>query len=223
MMKDKSGLFALSEGIDLRVERLGDAIPVLIADNVYAHPDAIREAALGLRFGEPGNPYPGKIAPPQEDPSLAAMIAWALRTVNQLYIPRISPLSQDGAPVSAFGKIETDFAIVDTHPGDLQPWQRIPHLDPVPVFGLVYLNREERGGTLFFEQVAPLTRELPDPGYISGDTDHFRLRGRIEGRFNRLAVYPGSVPHSGEIAGSWIEGEQRFTSPRLTQRLLFSR
>lgn len=223
MTGGREGLFALSEQLDLRIELLDGVIPVLIADNVYADPDRIREAALGLRFDAPDNPYPGKIAPPDGDPTLASMIDWSLRTVNDLYLPRISPLVQDGAPVNAFGKVETDFAIVDTHPEDLQPWQRIPHLDPVPVFGLVYLNREERGGTLFFEQIAPLTQELPDPGYISGDTEHFRLRGRIEGRFNRLAIYPGSVPHSGEIAGGWIEGEQRFASPRLTQRLLFSR
>jgi Family of unknown function (DUF6445) len=223
MMGSGTGLFALSEDIDLRIELLGGAIPVLIADNVYAHPEAIREAALGLGFAEPDNPYPGRIAPPGGDPSLAAAIGWALRTVNRLYLPRISPVFQDGAPVSEFGKIETDFAIVDTHPKDLKPWQRIPHLDPVPVFGLVYLNREDRGGTLFFEQAAPLTEKLPESRYISGDTEHFKLRGRIEGRFNRLAVYPGSVPHSGEIVGSWIEGEQRFASPRLTQRLLFSR
>ncbi len=32
---------------------------------------------------------------------------------------------------------------------------------------------------------------------------------------------PEFVPHSGEIAGAWIRSDERFTNPRLTQRLLF--
>jgi hypothetical protein len=45
--------------------------------------------------------------------------------------------------------------------------------------------------------------------------------GRIEAAFNRLAIYPGFVPHSGEIVGEWIKTDERFTNPRLTQRLVF--
>ncbi len=37
----------------------------------------------------------------------------------------------------------------------------------------------------------------------------------------RLVIYPGIVPHSGEIAGDWIHGEERFRYPRLTQRFTF--
>jgi imidazolonepropionase-like amidohydrolase len=47
------------------------------------------------------------------------------------------------------------------------------------------------------------------------------LAGHIEGRFNRLAIYPGFVLHSGEIDGDWIEKEDRLAAPRLTQRIKF--
>jgi hypothetical protein len=89
----------------------------------------------------------------------------------------------------------------------------------VPIFGLVYLNQEERGGTLFFKPRQGPAAERH--GYQTTSDGAFELCGRIEGRFNRLAIYPGFIPHSGEIAGPWIEGEERTRHPRLTQRLQF--
>ena len=92
---------------------------------------------------------------------------------------------------------------------------------PVPIFGLVYLNREERGGTLFFRRSGQVAQSSPSPGYVTEDRDGFELAGRIEPRFNRLAIYPGFVPHSGDISGDWITSGERYSSPRLTQRLMF--
>jgi len=89
------------------------------------------------------------------------------------------------------------------------------------IFGLVYFNHEPRGGTLFFRNVADTPGSAPSPGYLTDSRDGFELAGRIEPAFNRLAIYPGFVPHSGEIAGDWIRSDERFTNPRLTQRLLF--
>jgi hypothetical protein len=36
-----------------------------------------------------------------------------------------------------------------------------------------------------------------------------------------MAIYPGFIPQTGEIAGDWIEGEERFRNPRHTQRFDF--
>ncbi|MFL6734891.1 MAG: DUF6445 family protein [Sphingomicrobium sp.] len=91
----------------------------------------------------------------------------------------------------------------------------------MPVFGLIYLNEEDRGGTLFFRprsRVAPTTGRQ---GYQTQSDEHVELCGRIEGRFNRLAIYPGFILHSGEVKGDWIENEERLTAPRLTQRIMF--
>ena len=99
--------------------------------------------------------------------------------------------------------------------------QRVPHVDPVPIFGLVYLNRDDRGGTLFFRRTgepAALARgRLCDRPAATASN----CRGRIEPAFNRLAIYPGFVPHSGDISGDWIRSGERHRSPRLTQRLMF--
>ncbi len=212
-------LFRLSPHIEVRFEVLGGGVPTILIDDVYARPDEIRDMALGLSYSAPPYPYPGKLAVPPASRSLTELTQGALKTANEEYLRRV-PLRNHGVPIERFRKIYTDFAIVDVHPDELSESQRIPHVDPVPVFGLVYLNREERGGTLFFEQVAPVTGEPSDRGYMRESNEAFRLRARIEPKFNRLAIYPGFVPHSGDI-GSWIETDERFNNPRLTQRLVF--
>jgi len=212
-------LFKLSPAAEIRLTSAG-SIPVILVDNVYERPDEIREMAIALSFDPPGYPYPGKIALPPPSASLRAVTQWALHTANSRYLPNVPPIAGDGQPITAFRQVHTDFAIIDVHPDELTPTQRLPHVDPVPVFGLIYLNREERGGTLFF---APTTEpeDGAKGGYITNSNRAFKLLGRIEAAFNRMAIYPGFIPHTGEIAGEWIEGDERFRNPRLTQRFVF--
>ena len=203
----------------MRLTTAGGSIPVILVDNVYERPDEIREMALSLPFASPEYPYPGKIAVPPPSASLRAVTQWALDAANSHYLPNVPPIAGGGQPITAFRQVQTDFAIIDVHPDELTATQRLPHVDPVPVFGLIYLNREERGGTLFFQ---PTTEpEESQGGYITDSNRAFRLLGRIEAAFNRMAIYPGFIPHTGEIAGDWIEGEERFRNPRLTQRFVF--
>jgi hypothetical protein len=220
-MLSDSDLFNLSPNVTAQFTMAGPSIPVLQVDDVYASPDAVREKALALPFSRPAYPYPGKIAAPPATKSLLALSEWVLRVANEHYLRHIPPVARDGQRITAFRQVFTDFAIVDVHPDELSPTQRLPHVDPVPVFGLIYLNREERGGTLFFEKVTDAAANSSGGGYVTGSNGEFHLRGRIEAAFNRLVIYPGFVPHSAQIAGDWIEGEERFTSPRLTQRFVF--
>jgi hypothetical protein len=211
-------LFEVSPTAQARFELIADAFPVLLIDNLYARSDEIQAAALRLDFEPPPDPYPGRIAPlPGGNASLDRFLRRMLDMVNRDYLPRL-PGDLRVAPLA---RLHSDFAIVDVHPDDLADCQRIPHVDPVPIFGLVYLNREPRGGTLFFRKVTSTPENAPSPGYLTDSRDGFELAGRIEPAFNRLAIYPGFVPHSGEIAGDWIRSDERFTNPRLTQRLLF--
>ena len=215
-------LFEMSAELDIRFEKLGGQIPVIMVDNFYRRPDDIRKMALGLDYAPPPYPYPGKLALiPPPNRSLSVVMRTVLELVNHKYLPRVPPIAQNGQNIAAFRQLHTDFAIVDVHPDELTPVQRRPHTDPVPIFGLVYLNREERGGTLFFRQKAPVGEESAGAGYPTACNEAFDFIGRIEPAYNRMAIYPGFVPHSGEIAGAWIRGEERFQSPRLTQRLVF--
>lgn len=212
-------LFAVRPGIEARFEVLEGRLPVLIVDDFLAGPAQVREAALALTFETPPYPYPGGIAEiPPAYSSVEQLKATVLSLVNSRYIPRIPPINKDGRPIRALGSAHADFALVDVHPDDLSQQQRIPHVDAVPIFGLLYLNPEERGGTLFFAPRHERAHEAEGSGYLTATNDDFQLIGRIEGRFNRLAVYPGFIPHSGDI-GEWIRGSDRTEAPRLTLRL----
>jgi hypothetical protein len=214
-------LFALNPAARPSLQLVGGRIPVLVVDDLFEEPEALRSSALALSYRPPGYPYPGKIAEaPREDPSLQFFLRAAMGLVNGEYLPRVPPITANDQHIAAFGQVHTDFAITDLHPDELSETQQKPHTDPVPIFGLVYLNAEERGGTLFFDSPPrPATNQRR--GYCTLDDAEFHLVGKIEGLFNRLAIYPGFVPHSGEIEGGWISSDERFKSPRLTQRLAF--
>ena len=120
-----------------------------------------------------------------------------------------APISGGGRQVTAFARIQTDFAITDLHPDELQATQRVPHTDPVPIFGLVYLNEVDRGGTMFFRNAEGAPPAGQREGYFTSQDSGFEFVGKIEGIYNRLAIYPGFVPHSGEISGDWISTGMR--------------
>ena len=220
-MQSDPDIFNLSRSLSVNLIDAGNSLPVLLIENVYERPEAVREMALGLTFESPPNLYPGKVASPPVTKSLRTVTEWALRMANDNYLSRIPPIAKDGQRITAFKEVYTDFAVVDIHPSELSPTQRLPHIDPVPIFGLIYLNQEDRGGTLFFEKVGQGSQQLSERGYFTSSNADYRLRGRIDAAFNRMAIYPGFIPHSGHIEGDWIEDERRFTSPRLTQRFVF--
>ena len=213
--------FALDAGARPSLQRVGGRLPVLIVDGFFKDPAAVRAAALRLPYHPPDYPYPGKLAElPGDERSRALFLGKVLDLVNREYLPRIPQITANGNPIRQFGRVHTDFAITDVHPDELAETQRKPHTDPVPIFGLVYLNPEDRGGTLFFDPpAAPFNAGRR--GYCSSDDAEFPFIGKIEGTFNRLAIYPGFVLHTGEIAGGWIASDQRFAAPRLTQRFVF--
>ena len=216
-------LFALNSAARTTFQVLGGRVPVLLVDEVFSQPETMRARALELSYANPGTAYPGKIAQiDKRDRSLDLFLRGLLELVNQHYLPRVPPILANGQPIRAFRTIQPDYAITDFHPDQLEPLQRKPHTDPVSLFGLVYLNREPRGGTLFFDRARKQGSAQQEPnGYCSSGDTEFSLIGRIDGLFNRLAIYPGFILHSGEIEGDWIKGDERFQSPRLTLRLAF--
>jgi hypothetical protein len=215
-----SGLFATAAAAQLTGGYIDNRIPYLTIDGIFADAPAVRAAALALPFSAGTAHYPGRVARyPAGDPSLMEFLHTLVGLVAREYLPRL-PSPPDGKRLTRVRGVDTDFAIVDMHPSELDPVQSAPHTDAVPVFGLVYLNEEPRGGTLFFK---PRTQSVAAPkraAYPRAD-EQLEICGHIEGRFNRLAIYPGFILHSGEIAGDWIESDERFASPRLTQRIAF--
>ena len=214
-------LFATSDSAEANFDVIDGAIPVLLVDNIFRDPAAVREAALKLPFSPGTAHYPGRVARfPPGDPSLTGFLKNVLSLVQAKYLPHM-PVLPNGARLTSFRGLDTDFAITDFHPGELTSKQRKPHVDAVPIFGLVYLNDPPRGGTMFYRQKNPREELRPSQGYPTAESDQIELSYHIEGLFNRLAIYPGFIPHSGEIEGDWITGEDRFRNPRLTQRIQF--
>jgi len=217
-----ANLFGLNPDARPTLELVGGRLPVLIVDQLFSDPEALRSNALTLSYQSPDYPYPGRIAEPAlDDPSFQSFLRTVLSLVNEQYLPKIPPIAANNRRIDAFARALTDFAITDVHPEELTETQRRPHTDPVPIFGLVYLNPDERGGTLFFDPPASIPDDPDRRGYCSTDDAHYRFIGKIEGIFNRLAIYPGFVLHTGEISGNWITSDERFKTPRLTQRLVF--
>jgi hypothetical protein len=213
-------LFATGSGAQISLGHIDGQVPFLTVDGIFADPSAVRSAALALPYSPAPAHYPGRLARfPADDPSLTAFLQKVCALVTSEYLPRLPPLP-GGARPSLRGA-DSDFAITDIHPSELRAQQREPHLDAVPVFGLVYLNEEPRGGTLFFKPRPGSAERGTHAGYPSRVHDRYEVCGHIEGLYNRLAIYPGFVLHSGEIEGEWIGSETRFSSPRLTQRIMF--
>jgi hypothetical protein len=215
-------LFELSGRVDVRLQMLDDQVPVLTADNIYRDPLAVRRWALGLEYSGATASYPGSVAKlPTNDPAMLHFIRKVVAMMTRFYLPQL-PALPGGFHPKTIKAVDTDFAVVNVHPAELTPAQRAPHVDEVPLFGLVYLNEEDRGGTLFFRTKSDrgTARPMAD-GYPTGSNDLVEQIGRIEGRFNRLAIYPGFILHTGEVKGDWITTNERFASPRLTQRLSF--
>ena len=214
-------IFATSPQAHARLDYLAGQIPVLLVDNLFSDPHRVRETALGLPFEPAGAHYPGRRARmPSGDQGLTQFLAKVAALVTQRYLPQLPPFP-DGRKPSTVRAADTDFAVTDVRPDDLTSEQSRPHVDHVPIFGLVYLNEVDRGGTLFFRPRSQTAPSASPPGYQVESDEHVELCGKIEGRFNRLAIYPGFILHSGEVKGDWINSDERITAPRLTQRIMF--
>ena len=217
----ENDLFAAGPAAQLSIGYIDGQVPFLTVDGVLADPGAVRSAALALPYSPANAHYPGRLARfPPGDPSLTAFLRKVADLVTREYLPRL-PAPPGGARLSVLRGADSDFAITDTHPSQLRAQQREPHIDAVPVFGLLYLNEEPRGGTLFFKPRTSSPERGPEGGYPSRVHEKFEVCGHIEGFYNRLAIYPGFILHSGEIEGEWIGTDARFQSPRLTQRIMF--
>jgi len=187
---------------------------VLFIDDFLEDPQALVQAACASRF-EPCDPrgerkgYPGiRADAPAAYNQAVAQLVEPLVKINY-GVPEALPLLM---ALSAF-------SITTTPEAELGPLQRIPHFDnstPYGVAAVLYLCQAPHGGTGFYRHRASgwqhitaerrehyldlcheeLNRRPPPARYIGPSDAHFEFLGMLPARFNRLAVYPGSVLHS---------------------------
>lgn len=205
--------FAVRMPPDIRSVQVGEHQVVFI-DDFLEDPQALVDAACQAAFRPcPGaderRGYPGVRAPAPRayTESLTALMDPLIR-VN-FGVPEALPLK----------KTPCAFSLTTVAPHDLGPLQRVPHFDastPHYMAVLLYLCDERHGGTAFYrhrasglQQITADNRDAygervyaevdgraPPPRYFGDSDDRFELLGMLPARFNRLALYRGSLLHS---------------------------
>lgn len=184
-------------------------------DGLLEHPEAAIAEAVLQKFAKISPQYPGVRAP--LDPAVCS--AW---------LAQLSPLlDQWFGPYGRAWTMQGWYSIVTTPPGELEPIQRLPHVDgtdPTQVAMMLYLHRagphNTHGGTAFFRHrstglealtaadyphyAAALQADvartgLPPAAYTTDGTPHFERTHAVPGHFNQAVFYRGNILHSGVI------------------------
>lgn len=221
--------FALNELAGVHVENVSPGCPVLVVDDLFADPHAVRRLALGSCFDSTLAYYPGVHG--AIDPALLRPLFGQLARL----LESVARIRCDAAD------FKSDFSLVTTPAKDMLANQKHPHIDGLPFAGVVYLSPQLRTGTSFFRHIPTglamlLTSEeaerynawLATEGdrnqpetYAVADGLSWEHLHTIEGRFNRMVMYPGNAFHS--IAMVDVEPDITLESARLTQRLFVNR
>ena len=198
-----------------RVDRVGnEREPVLVIDNFLDRAELLIDGAETFcKFGnDPGNFYPGMIAPVPgfyTDIILGALGGLICATFDQ----------DQTRPVG----IKSVFSMVLTPPDQLQPIQRIPHFDSLNRSDLAavhYLCSADKGGTSLYRHRATgfesvdndrvddykkhaaheMVSAACNGKYMNGSNEFFEQIGSYEAIFNRMIMYRSTSLHSGNIA-----------------------
>lgn len=222
-------LFALNPAAQLRVETTSAGVQVLIVDHFYADPFAVRAAALGGEFDSSVAYYPGMHSR-IDGASTRDLFATLTRMLSLLGEIRVEP-----------EYFWSDFSIVTTPASQMLAKQKHPHIDPVPLAGLVYLNHDVEVGTCFFrheptglavvrteEEAERYNAWLNEFGeqcqpatYAIGDDGIWQRAYAVQGKFNRFVMYAGNAFHSIDMRD--VVANPTLDKVRLTQRLFVSR
>lgn len=206
---------------------IGGDTTVLVVDNFYEDPADVRESALSRGFDVRRHAYPGMHADLDgEEPGMMATLAGLCALLR-------SQLNFAASPKD----IASTFSIITTPVEDLAHAQLQPHVDSAACMALVFLSKEDLGGTGFFRNRLlglhridssrdqrrwqgfagdPVYIDRAATGYMSGSTLYWELLDSVEGRFNRLLVFPGRLFHTALVRAVPMTSDP--ASARLTQR-----
>lgn len=194
-----------------------EGAPLLVIDNAVAAPEKLVNKAARSHFAVQGAYFPGvrTRAPASYEYFLDALLRPLVR-------------EHFGMEPGRFQFPMCHYSLLTTPPERLAFLQRVPHIDSVAGNGLAtvhYLFRDDWGGTAFYrhrstgyEYVDEARRDTyfarleqesqgtdaPEAGYIDGDTALFEQIGRVDGVYNRMAVYRRNSLHSGSVNGGHV-------------------
>ncbi|WP_339897102.1 DUF6445 family protein [uncultured Gilvimarinus sp.] len=209
---------SLSSNMTSSLYQLGDEkSPLLVIDNFLQNAQLLVEDACQQRFVQNSPLYPGLRAP--------VPISFQLLFLNALTRQLQEVFQLKGAKLSLS---LCQYSIVTLQANQLALLQRIPHFDSTKrdeLAAVFYLFKDDLGGTSFYrhkktgyetideERRIPYlkslesengTNNIPQQGYINGDTVLFKRIGEQKGIFNRLIVYRRQNLHSGSISPSFV-------------------
>ena len=224
-----NSVFALNPAAQVHIETLSSGCPVVVIDDFYADPLAVRALALAGNYDSSLAYYPGLHS--TIDPALK----WPL---HQALVQLLAAL---GSVRCTPGDISSDFSIVTTPASEMLAQQKHPHVDGLPLAGVLYLNPSFEVGTSFFQHrptglaflrtaeeadtfgrwMAAFGAQHQPSTYAVGDDVVWQHLHSVAGRFNRLVMYPGTAFHS--IAMRDVVHNLGLDSARLTQRFFVNR
>ncbi|WP_049722142.1 DUF6445 family protein [Gilvimarinus polysaccharolyticus] len=217
--------FQLPPNLSVQSFSLGqEGAPLLVIDHCIDQPELLLKWAAASEFVQPKVVFPGlrAVAPPAYQYYLAVTLLPLLRQYFDLVGDKLR-----------FSMCH--YSLVTTPPEKLALIQRIPHVDSFDAYGLAtvhYLFRKPLGGTAFYrhrktgfevinearklEYFRSLEAEndgpnLPQAGYINGDTPLFEQIAKQDAVFNRMLVYRRSSLHSGCIDSHFVPDSNPLT------------
>lgn len=211
----------------LTVHRVGtERAPVLVVDRPGEADAKLRQAALSADYGRLGSPHFPGVRAEAPDPYARQLAAGLGPAAGRAM----------GWGDAALEVVASYFSIVTTPPDDLSLFQRVPHVDGTDEAGLAvmhYLSAAD-GGTAFYAHRttgwsvitaerhaaydralrADLARHGEPAGYRAGSDAVFEEVFRVDAAPGRLALYPGTLLHSGVVPDSPLGADP--ASGRLT-------
>lgn len=189
--------------------------PLLVIDNFIAGAEALVDyCQANSAFDNSDRFYPGQrmLAPARYSQALMYHLAGLFAQVFQL-------------PPEQLAGAKALYSLVTTKPEDLQPQQRLPHIDSFQSGDLAcvhYLCSADKGGTSLYRHKATglevITEASIDDynqavlaegavaqakGYMNGSNSWYERIAKVDAAFNRLVVYPSNILHSGDIAADF--------------------
>lgn len=218
-------VFALNPAAQLRIESVSDECPVLVVDQFYADPQAVRRLALGGSFDSTRAYYPG-LHSPIPDAALQPLFEQVAQLLGRL-----------GTPGLKAEHFTSDFSIVTTPASEMLANQKHPHVDGLVIAGVIYLSPELEIGTCLFRHLPSGMAMLHDEAEMAAYNAWLREHGEatqpdtyaveqdgiwerlhtIKGCYNRLVMYPGNAFHSIDMRD--VQANHTMATARLTQRL----
>jgi len=170
-------------------------VSVIIIDDFYSNPDAVRAFALQQEFSVTGN-YPGSRTKPFLTDDVKAAIEW-----NMQFAGKITNTYESSGYTGAF-QLATAKDRTWIHSDPYNMWAGVCYLTP---------DAPHTGGTGLFRHKATGQHRKITQDWEGYDYTKWELFDRIGNKYNRLVIYRGDMFHASlDYFGDSLENGRLF-------------